>query len=238
MTQRQREEYVKQHLNELETPYVLVARDKVATFADINGKTRMVVKTNTSHNPLRFIHRFLTDCYCLLLHFEMSLMGAFCGSSGRPIELQPSRRCKAVQDIDFVVEKMDCVVGKKHYMFDSEEYTTVKILCYNTISPDTYISIIGRRLKTVLITDGQVLCQNFVTPPNTIVVLGKHVCPKSTSTVKSMIQPTTPFKSTSTVKSMIQPTTTFKSTSTVKSMIQPTTTFKSTMAASTTMAAY
>ncbi|XP_071138884.1 uncharacterized protein [Mytilus edulis] len=42
-------------------------------------------------------------------------------------------------------------------------------------------------------------------------------------------------KSTSTVKSMIQPTTTFKSTSTVKSMIQPTTTFKSTMAASTTM---
>ncbi|CAG2211400.1 unnamed protein product [Mytilus edulis] len=50
---------------------------------------------------------------------------------------------------------MVCVVGKGHYMFDSEEYNTVKTLSINTISPDTYIAIIGRRLKTVLITDGQ-----------------------------------------------------------------------------------
>ncbi|VDI64887.1 Hypothetical predicted protein, partial [Mytilus galloprovincialis] len=78
-----------------------------------------------------------------------------------------------------VVEKMVCVVGKGHYMFDSEEYNTVKTLSINTISPDTYIAIIGRRLKTVLITDGQVLCQNVVAPPNTKVVFGEHVCKPS-----------------------------------------------------------
>ncbi|VDI36521.1 Hypothetical predicted protein [Mytilus galloprovincialis] len=49
MAQQQREEYVRQHaihLNELETPDDLVARDQVATFADVDGKTRMVVKPN------------------------------------------------------------------------------------------------------------------------------------------------------------------------------------------------
>ncbi|CAC5388069.1 unnamed protein product [Mytilus coruscus] len=51
-------------------------------------------------------------------------MGAFCGCSGRPIELQPSRRCEAVQDLNFVMEKMECIMGKGHYMFDSEEFDT------------------------------------------------------------------------------------------------------------------
>ncbi|CAC5422489.1 unnamed protein product [Mytilus coruscus] len=107
-------------------------------------------------------------------------MGAFCGCSGRPIEFQPSIRCEAVQDLNFVMEKMECILGKGHYMFDWEEYDTVKTLCFDIISPDTYISIIGRHLTTVLITDGQVLCQHVVSPPNTIVVFGKHVCTSNT----------------------------------------------------------
>ncbi|CAG2245750.1 unnamed protein product [Mytilus edulis] len=87
---------------------------------------------------------------------------------------------------------MVCVVGKGHYMFDSEEYTTVKTLCFNTISPDTYISVIGRRLKTVLITDVKVLCQNVVSPPNTKIMFGEHVCASTKPSAESTSDETPP----------------------------------------------
>ncbi|XP_071180517.1 uncharacterized protein [Mytilus edulis] len=84
---------------------------------------------------------------------------------------------------------MVCVVGKGHYMFDSEEYSTVKTLSINTLSPDTYIAITGRHLRTVLITDGQVLCQNVDSPPNTKVVFGEHVCKPSAESTSDEASP-------------------------------------------------
>ncbi|CAG2256180.1 unnamed protein product [Mytilus edulis] len=87
--------------------------------------------------------------------------------------------------------------------------------------PSTLFVDNAKHLKRIIIHSGSVRCEDITTNnPEVLVTIAGIPCkPKSTSTVKSMIQPTT----------------TFKSTSTVKSMIQPTTTFKSTMAASTTM---